>query len=620
MNPNHLSKNLEFIDEKISLSIKNSNSIGDLLPTKTGVPTLRVDEIFFHSKYDPIKEAKRLISDLKDPKEVKVYIFFGAGLGYLLQEVLENRKGVVIWMDYYASFIKQAFTLYDYSPFIKEGRFKILLSPFNEETLFDTFKGLASYPVTFVSHKGSFLWKEPEYSKLKFICQKFFKKKDVNIATLTKFEKLWTRNIIQNIPELLSMTPVSQLFAKAKGLPFLVCGAGPSLHKDIDKIRKYKDCFIMICVDTALHVLNQNDLDADLIYSVDPQALNSYYLEGYEGNGKLVFDPTSTYHTLRLSKLFQKGFFSSAPFPLINILKKHSKIEIGDIKFGGSVSTNAVDLAVLMGANTVYLVGQDLAFTDGYAHCRGAVLEERLNFRENRFFRREKHNFRQLTALPKLYQEGYDGKIYQTNEKMKIFSKWFSENRMDNNWINLTSAGVKINNIPNKSFSESFDSISEDVKRGVREVRNVIQNLSEQAKKAEYIDTKSLSKELYEIFPELSNFESLLLEGLDIAKEIYKKVQYAQDISQHNFQNLLQKMDKIDSEVIDRKNLNQMISASLQRVILSITEGYDTSLTLEEKSNERLGIAKKSVLLYNGLLESTRLNRKLLKKVYYRIQ
>ncbi|EMO25759.1 hypothetical protein LEP1GSC170_4776 [Leptospira interrogans serovar Bataviae str. HAI135] len=37
-------------------------------------------------------------------------------------------------------------------------------------------------------------------------------------------------------------------------------------------------------MDTALMVLWNFGIDPDLVFSVDPQALNTKYLEGYNGN------------------------------------------------------------------------------------------------------------------------------------------------------------------------------------------------------------------------------------------------------------------------------------------------------------------------------------------------
>jgi hypothetical protein len=79
------------------------------------------------------------------------------------------------------------------------------------------------------------------------------------------------------------------------------------------------------------------------------------------------------------------------------------------------VSTNAYDLARKMGCNPVFLVGQDLAFSDGQVHARGAALEERLSWKESRVNRREMHNYAQLTAITPLAVEDLRGGLSQTN-------------------------------------------------------------------------------------------------------------------------------------------------------------------------------------------------------------
>ena len=82
---------------------------------------------------------------------------------------------------------------------------------------------------------------------------------------------------------------------------------------------------------------------------------------------------------------------------------------------------------------------------------------------------------------------------------------------------------------------------------------------------------------------------------------------------------LIKKIDNIDETVSSKKGLNQIIGMSIQRIILMITEGYDINMSIEEKLNSKLAIAKKSVLLYSGLIEANELTKKLLKKVVYRI-
>lgn len=54
-------------------------------------------------------------------------------------------------------------------------------------------------------------------------------------------------------------------------------------------------------------------------------------------------------------------------------------------------------------------------------------------------------------------------------------------------------------------------------------------------------------------------------------------------------------------------------------MILTITEGYDDQLTLEEKENARLAVAKKSLLLYEGLYTSVQSTKRMLTKSLYRM-
>lgn len=88
------------------------------------------------------------------------------------------------------------------------------------------------------------------------------------------------------------------------------------------------------------------------------------------------------------------------------------------------MSTNAYDLARKMGCDPVYLRGS-LAFSDGQVHARGAALEERLSWKESRTWRREIHNYAQLTAIPPLTVEDLRGGLSQTNGKLAIFYRWF---------------------------------------------------------------------------------------------------------------------------------------------------------------------------------------------------
>lgn len=599
-----LEKNLSFISEELKLKFLKSESKLEPEKTKSGDFTLKLDSIYLHSKYDPVLESRRLVQNLK-VEENSLYLFFGAGLGYSIIEVLKEKKVKVFWFEPEIYIIKLAFKIFDFSEYLKNEELKIILPPYQEENLYSVFKGYSSYTISFIPHKPSFEWNYNLYLEIKHISEKFFHKKDANLATLTKFEKIWTRNLLQNLIHLQSFIPIKKIF-KSIDSPVLIAGAGPSLYSNLENIKTYRDKFLLIAVDTSLKILTDSKIEPDLIYSVDPQSINTSYLETYSGSSKIIFDPTTSYHSLRIFSKDQ--IFTDSPFSLLNYFFNE---DIGKISFGGSVSTNAFSLAFEMGATEVYLVGQDLAFTEGFAHCKGAILEERLNYKETRFFRREKHNFKQLFALPKLLNDSYENKKIHSNEKMRIFQTWFEENSSGKQVFNLSPSGTKLKNIEYKSFQDAFEKLDSIIyENSKKSLQKILKEYSNQQ------NLTKLKSDLIVLVNELTKFKNTLEEGKNLSEKIYNsiKLNRRQEIS-----SLLKKIEKIDEEISSKKGLNDMIALTVQRTILIITEGYEANLSLEEKSSSDLGIAKKSFLLYDGLFKGSKLILTLLKKNLWRL-
>lgn len=593
--------------------IENSETDFEIIPTSSEFPTLKSGNVLLHSSRDPWTEAKRQLAELKKGDEERAFLFFGAGLGYSVLHSLEFEKLICVWMEPFPGILKIAFSLSDFSESISNGRLRIFLPPYEETSFYEGFKGISGLPVSFIPHRGSLQWNPEKYQELRFLSEAFFHKKDVNTATLTRFEKVWTSNFLRNLPELSELAPIAELFGVCDSrVDVVVCGAGPSLSRSLEDLKRFRDNFVLIAVDTALLVLQKAGVDPDLVFSVDPQPLNSKYLEGYEGNAKFVFDPTTSYHSLRMSYHTGENFVTSSPFPWIKILQNSLEGEIGTLDFGGSVSTNASSLGEKMGARALLFVGQDLSFPGTLAHCKGAILEERLNYLESRTFRRELHNFKQMSALPVKWADSLDGGKIRTNEKLLIFKKWFEERTKDRPWRNMGKEGVRLEGVPSDSFSAWYEKNPSDSEL-VSRVRNSLKGPH-----ARRTDRKRILEELKTILSQLREFRTQVNKGEKLSQRIYRLIQDGEK-DKPSIQAALREISAIDDSVSSKKGLTEFLGMSLQRVILAITEGYETELSLEEKKNERLAIAKKSVLLYTGLKEATDTNLRLLGKAWIRI-
>ena len=62
----------------------------EFLPSKNGEETLKINEYFVHSKYNPNKEAEQLIHRQYTPHHT--HIIFGYGCGYVVDALLKRRS------------------------------------------------------------------------------------------------------------------------------------------------------------------------------------------------------------------------------------------------------------------------------------------------------------------------------------------------------------------------------------------------------------------------------------------------------------------------------------------------------------------------------------------------
>ena len=67
--------------------------------------------------------------------------------------------------------------------------------------------------------------------------------------------------------------------------------------------------------------------------------------------------------------------------------------DIGGLQSGGSVATNALDLALYTGADPIYFTGLDLNYCNYKTHCRGSYKEKYLLQRINKFYRSSVYSY-----------------------------------------------------------------------------------------------------------------------------------------------------------------------------------------------------------------------------------
>lgn len=599
--PDHLSNNLAALSRS-NPSAAQAVSAADAgaftaVASKNGdmVPELSLGgrKLLLHSRFDPVTEANRFVAELS-ADAYALAVVAGFGYAYHLQALIEKlpADATLLVLEKDASIIRSALENRDLTALLSDPRFVLLIGA-SEDDIAEAMRGRSSRTTVCVVHRGSSQADADYYSNIIRIAKSYLSAKDVNVATLAKFEKTWTSNIIRNIPALCDGADAGAFYGAFEGVPSIVVAAGPSLSESIPFIRENLGRAVVVAVDTAYFILRRHGITPHFCVTVDPQVVNARYFEGdEEGRAVLVADPCAHPSTFRLFK--GRVAVTGIPFDMMKWIERATGTR-GELAHGGSVSTNAYDFAKRLGASPVVMVGQDLSFTRGLAHARGSYLDELIHLRANRTMTPQMFNRSQLSALPAIWRKGIRSEKVHTNQKMMIFIGWF-EKRSDPDLVNATHDGAFLSGIThspaeNLRFADvpglqaRIDSLfaaaapSEELKSGRRaELRAMVSSMASSSR--ELIDrlTKSVrySEEL------CAQFESGSPDG--------GKVGY-----------LLKKLEDADRALESLGEAKDMIGLTVQRVIHTITEGYDVD---DGKAvSKEHAVALRSLYLYRGLLE-----------------
>jgi len=604
-------KNIQALAEKNRDLAERLKSVSadyvEVVESKTGfpVPCINIEDgkkLFVHSRIDPQREAERFVAEI-DYSEKDLVIILGFGFGYhcelLMGKVSAEVNVITIEKD--TSLLKAAFQSRDLEALVKLKNFYILADP-AESILPDIFRGKSSRNVIFITHRGSSQLYPDYYQNIISVIKSYVSTKDVNIATLARFEKTWGSNTARNIGVISRSCGVNRFFDGFSGVPAIVAAAGPSLTQSIGFIRDNIAKAVIIAVDTSYKLLIDNGITPHFCLSVDPQLINARYYEGIEKTGTiLVSDPTVHPSLLR----FFKGRICMTGIAF-DMMKWIDDIcgEKGELTHGGSVSTNAYDFARRIGASPVLMVGQDLSFTSGLAHAKGSYLDEQVHNKTYKFNNAQMYNRRQLTSLPPVYLKGVRGTRVLTNEKMMIFQTWF-EKRNDADLVNATYNGVFINNVKNIPHDKlTFDYPAADPGRRINELYNKFKDESDCGK------VDRLKKRIDEMLSEIDSLIPALEKASTYASELSLMIETGRDKSDPGKMSfILKKLSDTDKFIESMNKSKGLISFSIQRVIHTITEGYDLDSGKQDNAAER------SLFLYRGLLEGTIFNKKILGKM-----
>ncbi len=555
--------------------------------TKTGLPNIEATSddktVSLHSKIDPVREARRIADSVMEGSE-QVIVLIGFGLGYHVEEMLRKNghtRFVAIEPD--TNIFIQALGARDLRFALESDRFMLFVEP--DTVPFDEVIPEAG-AVKFYMHRPYTLLFPEKTDKLKQAFLKFSNRTTINTATLSKFDRLWTRNTFKNCEYFFSLNGVDALRNSLKGFAALVLAAGPSLDEDIEKIRQMQQDIFIIASDSVLRPLLRHSILPDFVVTVDPQFINSFHVTGLtmnEGDTPvLIADPAvhpSTFRNYSGTTVISSSVFSPG-----QLIEEFSGIK-GRIAAGGSVATAAFDFARTTGADPIIVAGLDLSYSKGKTHLSGSFIEDYILSKAYRFKTVPSYYTEYIRSGKPTAISDRNGCTVFTDKRLLLYKSWFENQSFSNDStiLNATSGGLSIQGIQDVEFK----AISQFISNGPEKKQDRKKAINAELEPPD-ISNAGISRftaYLYATKKNLKSLQDLAREACSVASRMLK--------NNIGIQAGDKKLASIDAGILSFREENRLISMVLQSPIHKILGGK----ALENKQDA----LNNSITLYSAM-------------------
>ena len=189
--------------------------------------------------------------------------------------------------------------------------------------------------------------------------------------SLDKLGPLWAANSIHNSPWLATKPWLADYRDTFKGVPMIIIGAGPSLGKDIETLKRAKGKAIIVAVHRTLESLHRAGVQPDISIAVECRDVKHQFMNVNSENLAAVALASMVEKNLQDVGVERTIQFASNSWE--GWLLPEDERDANVASSLGTVSHSAVSMGKAWGCNPIILVGQDLSFPEGKVyHNRGA--------------------------------------------------------------------------------------------------------------------------------------------------------------------------------------------------------------------------------------------------------
>lgn len=444
--------------EKINEYLQENSGTGEtldkfkLVAGRDKVQTVEVCDgkrnIRLNSVYNSSREAEKWAAKYKNMSEITSFIMFGMGNGVFFNAIKKQLRvsAYILFFEPDIELFLFCLENFDMRDILSDSRVSLYINGINDK---EFYKGLSekinwamlSTQLACCHPSYDRLYRE-EYIKYQFILEQLEKALTANKKTSLKFAKRFTKNAIQNLKHIKNSNYISEFIGEIKAdVPVIIVAAGPSLDKNIDKLKKAEKKAFILATDTSVKYLLAHNIRFDAIVTVDGRKR-----VGHLDSEKCLDFPMFTVPDARSEILdannARKIWITGSGY--LETLYNKFGYYFPEYNSGGSVATAAFWLAESLRFKTIILVGQDLAYNGDMTHAGGV----------------KRKNVSGDKKQP-IYIESIDGKKVQTRADWLNYLRWFENAIIQLNGktevIDATEGGAKIAGTKIMSLSDAID-------------------------------------------------------------------------------------------------------------------------------------------------------------------
>lgn len=637
---NFLEKNLEQIAkynkplaEKIAThEITSASYRLDL--TKCEDLNLYIDGYPVHDEIDAIGQAQDIFR--KSYKKDHVNIVYGLGLGYLFSRFVKEIQEKVIVYEPNIDILRITLGVFDFSEALANPRVKLVHDKFNIKPAIESMSTKGDkLTLYFLPYHAHFFKEEiNEFVQDLSLINSLI---EVGFKELANKSKGWALSTAKNLTKITAGEELEALRDKFTDKPAVVVSAGPSLHKSIEAIKKYRDKIVVISVGIALKALLKNGIRPDFTAIIETGncLLN---VEGADISGiNFVFPPEVN------SRIYEYDYFRTFNYYTENLFTSdwvmdYTQIDCSKYMNRGTVSITALWTANILGCNPIILTGQDLAYSEGKCYAGDAFfgLTCTINQETGQFefstpdFESQKKEViekyygtsdpeqmknildgfiaQKKTELAKV--KGQNGELLPTSAGYALFVKHFEElipELYGKKLFNCSTGGAQIDGYENaimEDILKEYATTSFDVEKIIQKELKNYQKPADMNHKKAFLD---------ENIKMITEYKHLSEKGADYIKKFNQQLKRTR-ILRNEVKNICFKA--LDAYVYAVKNLyanNRFLMSLSYQEYLSVEESI-VKLNETKHDNEFLKLAEELALFFSAAIKSTEEAIKVLKK------